>query len=373
MTANTDPVRSEPDRLPTVQSTIRALMDRHQVPGLTIAVTDSRRLLHAEGFGHADLASGMSATADTRYPWFSMSKIATATAAMRLADEGRLDLEAPVRSLLPEFAVRAGRTQPRVCDLLSHTAGLSNPLPLRWVLPASAPASDVDEFARRLLSRHGRTRRSAGGPARYSNVSYLALAEVIARAAGRRFDDHMRTAVLDPAGMTATGYDPVPGEDIATGYVRLPRVATPLVRAALPPGIAGRRVGGVLSLHPFRVAGAGYGGLIGSAVDAARLLRLHLADGVIDGHRVLAPESARRMRRINTPGRPFDLGLGWFRRPADRDATPPFVEHWGTGGGFWNAMRLYPEHDLGIVTMANTTRGYDHDAIMAAVRAALRP
>jgi CubicO group peptidase (beta-lactamase class C family) len=73
------------------------------------------------------------------------------------------------------------------------------------------------------------------------------------------------------------------------------------------------------------------------------------------------------MRRIATPGKPFDLGLGWFRRAADRDATPPFVEHWGTGGGFWNAMRLYPDLGLGIVVMANTTRAYDHSDLMGAV------
>jgi CubicO group peptidase (beta-lactamase class C family) len=260
-----------------------------------------------------------------------------------------------------------------VRDLLSHTAGLANPLPLRWVLPATAPAGDVDTSARRLLDRHGRARRSAGGPARYSNVGYLVLAEAIARSAGRPFEDHVRAALLEPAGMTVTGYDHLPGEDTATGYVRLPRAATPLVRAALPAGIAGRRIGDFLALQPFRVAGAGYGGLIGSAVDAARLLRLHLADGIIDGHRVLAPDSARRMRRIETPGRPFDLGLGWFRPSAERHATPPFVEHWGTGGGFWNAMRLYPDLDLGIVTMANSTRGYDHGALLTALRTACRP
>jgi CubicO group peptidase (beta-lactamase class C family) len=129
----------------------------------------------------------------------------------------------------------------------------------------------------------------------------------------------------------------------------------------------GERHGDQIALRPFRVAGAGYGGLIGTAGDAARLLRLHLADGEIDGHRVLAPETARSMRQIRTPGAPFDLGLGWFRPAADRDATPPFVEHWGTGGGFWNAMRLYPDLGLGIVVMANTTRPYDHAALMSAV------
>ncbi|WP_369252628.1 serine hydrolase domain-containing protein [Geodermatophilus amargosae] len=365
-------VRSEPAGLQAARSTIADLMARHHVPGLTIAVTDSRRLLHAEGFGYGDLPSGRRADADTRYPWFSMSKIVTATAVLRLVDEGILDLDAPVRSLLPSFSVRGDRTEPRLQDLLSHTAGLGNPLPLRWVLPAATPDRDVDAVAHRLLDRHASARRPAGGPARYSNIGYLVLAEIVARTTGRPFEEHVRAAVLDPAGMTASGYAPTAG-DTATGYVRLPRAAVPLLRAALPAGIVGGRSGGFVALEPFRVAGAGYGGLVGSAVDAARLLRLHLADGVVDGHRVLRPETARRMRRIDHPGRPFDVGLGWFRRPADRDAAPAFVEHWGTGGGFWNAMRLHPDLDLGIVTMANTTRGYDHGAIMGALRSAFRP
>jgi CubicO group peptidase (beta-lactamase class C family) len=114
------------------------------------------------------------------------------------------------------------------------------------------------------------------------------------------------------------------------------------------------------------VAGAGYGGLIGSVTEAARLVRLHLADGEIEGRRLLTATSAREMRDIRTPGRPFDLGLGWFRRAADRDESPSFVEHWGTGGGFWNAMRLYPDRGLGIVVMANTTHPYDHSELMSA-------
>jgi CubicO group peptidase (beta-lactamase class C family) len=121
------------------------------------------------------------------------------------------------------------------------------------------------------------------------------------------------------------------------------------------------------------VQGSGYGGLVGSVTDAARLARLHLADGVIDGHRVLQPETARSMRYVRTLGRPFDLGLGWFRPAEHRAARPTFVEHWGTGGGFWNAMRLYPGLDLAIVVMANTTRAYDHHTLMEALRTVFRP
>jgi CubicO group peptidase (beta-lactamase class C family) len=166
--------------------------------------------------------------------------------------------------------------------------------------------------------------------------------------------------------MSSTGFS-AEGGDLATGHVRLPRPTDPLLRAVLPAGIVGERHGDQLALRRFRVAGPGYGGLIGSVADAACLLRLHLADGVIGDRRIVPAELVRSMRDIATPGEPFDLGLGWFRRSADRGAVPAFVEHWGTGLGFWNAMRLYPELGIGIVVMANTTRPYDHARLMSAV------
>jgi CubicO group peptidase (beta-lactamase class C family) len=351
--------------LASARDTVTGLMARHHVPGLSIAVTDAERLLLAETFGYRDLADRRPVTPDTRFLWFSMSKITTATAAMRLADTGQLDLDAPVDSVVPEY--RAGSVdRPVIRQLMNHTAGAANPLPLRWVLAGDASDDDARAFAAAVLARHGRPERPAGGPARYSNVGYLVLAQAIEQVSGETFEAHVRRVVLDPVGMTSTGFSPTGGQ-VATGYVRLPRPLGPLLRAVLPAGVVGKRHGDQIALRPFRVAGPGYGGLVGSAADAAGLLRLHLADGAINGRSVLAADTVRSMREIVTPGAPFDFGLGWFRRREDRDATPSFVEHWGTGLGFWNAMRLYPGSGLGIVVMANTTRPYDHSALMTAV------
>ena len=67
-----------------------------------------------------------------------------------------------------------------------------------------------------------------------------------------------------------------------------------------------------------------------------------------------------------SPGKPVDLGLGWTRKH-DTTAGPPHVEHLGAGGGYDNAMRIYPDLDLGLVVMANTTARYDHDALFDSV------
>jgi CubicO group peptidase (beta-lactamase class C family) len=141
--------------------------------------------------------------------------------------------------------------------------------------------------------------------------------------------------------------------------VYLPRALTSALRAALAAGIVGERHGGHVALRPFRVAGAGFG-----RPHQQRTRRRPPAPPAPrrrDDRRHTDPVRADRARHaIRTPGRPFDFGLNWFRSPADRNARPWFVEHWGTGGGFWNAMRLYPQLGLGIVIMANTTRAYDH-------------
>jgi CubicO group peptidase (beta-lactamase class C family) len=216
-------------------------------------------------------------------------------------------------------------------------------------------------FLDALLARHGTPKYSVGGPARYSNLGYLMLAEVIAQSAGKAFTEFVTDAVLRPLKMEHTGFTYQPGNDLAVGYVRAPRIAVPMLRRLLPKGIVGEREGRYISLNRFLVNGAGYGGLVGNVTDAARLASMHLADGTFDGHSILCSDTARMMRNISAPGKPFDVGLGWFRKPTDRNTAA--VEHLGAGGGFFNAMRLYPDLGLGLVAMANTTRAWNHAAL----------
>ena len=69
------------------------------------------------------------------------------------------------------------------------------------------------------------------------------------------------------------------------------------------------------------------------------------------------------MRAIDQPGKPFDHGIGWFRRPTKHPGH--WVEHFGAGAGFWNVMRLYPDQGLGVVLMSNSTTTYDFEPLFA--------
>jgi CubicO group peptidase (beta-lactamase class C family) len=294
-------------------------------------------------------------------PWFSMTKIATATAAMRLADRDLVDLDEPLIGLVPamrllEPADRAARITGR--HLLQHAGGLANPIPVAWIHPADAPGPDPDAFLQERLAKHPKLRFEPGSRSSYSNLGTLILGSAMSRAAGSRFEDVARKEVLEPAGMTHTDFTFLEVVPAATGY----HPARSPMRFLLPRWVRGQAYGRWLGLRRFLLDGAAYGGLVGTPDDAARFLQLHLRDGELDGVRVLSPDTASRMRRIDLEGKRYDLGLGWFR-PADaRAADPPFVEHLGGGAGFFNVIRMYPTVGVGAAVMGNATK-YDIDAV----------
>jgi CubicO group peptidase (beta-lactamase class C family) len=331
------------------------------VPGVAIAVVGSEGIRARGAVGYADLASGSPMTTHIAAPWFSMTKIATATLALRLAEERSWDLGAPVIEIVGEVGALtpsewARRITPR--HLLQHSAGLKNPLPVRWIHPASEPAPDPEAFLRALLRKNNKLRSEPGRVSSYSNLGALILAAAMVRMTGASYETLMRARILEPLGMSSTGIGHVPNVSRATGYH--PR-ANPL-RFFLPRWVAGERSGRWLALKPFAVDGPPYGGIVGTPDDAARFLQMHLADGMFNADQILASATAHEMRQITIEGKRYDFGLGWFRPANQRNVRPAFVEHLGGGAGFFNVMRAYPTAGVGAVVMGNSTK-YNVDAV----------
>ncbi len=335
---------------------IRALAGEG-VPGVVVLVAGPEGVRAAGAAGLADIAARVPASPGMVCPWFSMTKIVTATAAMRLAERGVLDLDAPIAGHVP--ALRQVRpagwaSQITARHLLSHSAGLANPIPVRWVHPADQPAPDPDEFLGGLLARHHKLRFEPGSRASYSNLGPLVLAAALATATGQPFTDLVTAEILGPLGMAATAFSFTPQTQTRAAVGYHPRRSP--MRLLLPRWAIGEPAGRWVSLRPFLVDGPAYGGLVGPVDDLARFLQLHLRDGELDGTRILSPQAAAAMRQITVPGRRYDLGLGWFRPAGQRDADPPFVEHLGGGAGFFNLIRIYPTRGIGVAIMGNVTK-----------------
>lgn len=184
---------------PAVEEVLRA----ERVPGLVIAAARAGEAPVTLALG-AD-AAGAPLAADTLFPVASLTKLATALAALRLVAAGALGLDEPAARLLPEAAAARDGVTPR--RLLSHTAGL----PVD-VAPAAAPYAhglDWAALARACLA----TPLAAAPGARvcYSNVGYGLLALMVERATGEPFAAALRALVLEPLGAPGALGEPAVG------------------------------------------------------------------------------------------------------------------------------------------------------------------
>lgn len=105
-----------------IDRVVTSFASHHHVPGLSIAVIDRGRVLLTKGYGLADVENQVPATADTVYRIASLSKSVTATAAMKLVEGGKLDLDAPIQKYCPDFPQKPWSITTR--ELLSHESGI---------------------------------------------------------------------------------------------------------------------------------------------------------------------------------------------------------------------------------------------------------
>ena len=203
--------------LPTVVTEATApmrLADRmrhHGVPGVSVAVVDHGRLAWVHAWGRAQADAAVPLTRHTLMQAGSVSKSLTALGALKLADQGRLDLDADVATLLRRWPLPAGAQSPQrpvtVRGLLGHTAGLSvhgfrgyvpgQPLPtLVQVLDGVPPANNVPV----------RVSTPPGQEWRYSGGGYVLLQVLLEDITGEPFARWMRREVLRPAGMMSSRF-----------------------------------------------------------------------------------------------------------------------------------------------------------------------
>ena len=344
-------------------------------PGLSIVVVKEGKLVYNRAFGLADGPQQTTATPETVYHWWSMTKIVTAMAVLQLHEQGRLHLDDPVSVYLPDFQVHypAGATPAiTIRHLLNHSSGLPDPVPamLGWVHYDDALV-DQTALLNRHLPRYNRLQFTPGSKARYTNLGYMVLGAVIEAVSGQRYADYVTTHILRPLGMSQTGflYTPALKEQAASGSQPVVHLFTPLLPFFLNPNeLIRERAGRTLWMNPVYIDPLPSSGLIGPAADAARLLLAYLNGGELDGVRILSPQSVALMTgdsQVIGEGPNIAAyqngrhGLGWYVIPEGKRLR---LQHDGAGPGFATTMRLYPAEKVAIVIMANGT-DLDRDGI----------
>jgi CubicO group peptidase (beta-lactamase class C family) len=311
-----------------------------KVPGAAAAVLHHGEVVARAAYGSANLRSGVEATVDTVFQIGSITKVWTATVVLLFAEEGRLDVDAPVRTYLPDFAVADPDVSRQVTlrHLLSHTSGIGGDH-----FHDTGRGDDVleryVESCAVLGQEHG-----LGAAMSYCNSGYSVLGRILEVVDGkdRTWDAILRERLIDPLGLRHTG--------------TLPEDAL-LHRAALGhPTLPGRD-----RPTPARqwtlARSAGPAGLITSTVDdLLAFTRLHLDGGTTaDGNRLVEEATLRRMLepQIDIPDR-WTLGdrwgLGWIL--FDWGGHPGYG-HDGATLGQYAFLRVLPETKTALVLLTN--------------------
>ena len=193
-------------------------LDAH-IPGMVWGIVQDGRLVHVKSAGVQDIETKQPVTADTLFRIASMTKAFTALSILQLRDDGKLALDAPVETYVPELRGWKYPTDDspkiRVRELLTHTAGFVTDDP--WG-DRQTPLPE-DDFTRLLRDGVPFTRPPAMAM-EYSNLGYALLGRIIANVAGQPYKDVVQRLLLAPLGMTVTGYDvdAAPAERRALGY-----------------------------------------------------------------------------------------------------------------------------------------------------------
>jgi len=212
--------RPEPDGLISAFDDVFSEFNRSDAPGLVVGISQYGKGLYRRGFGLACLELGVANTPSTRMRIASASKHFTCIAALLLAEEGKLDIDASIRSYVPELPILAG--EPTLRQLMTHTGGYRCYLDLH-MLGNGGAAMEKGRALNYQLQQHD-VNFAPGERMMYCNGGYHLLAIAIARASEMSFETFLKQRIFEPMGMVSTTSEPsdvavVPGK--AAAYLRL--------------------------------------------------------------------------------------------------------------------------------------------------------
>ena len=332
-----------------LEQLIETQMRETHVPGLALALIQNQEVVYARGFGVTSIEDGgLPITPQTLFRIGSTTKPLIGTMIMRLVEEGKLDLDEPIKTYIDAFTLEDAQAANNITlrMLLSHTAGFP---------PAASPfgrrdPEGLEAFVREDLA-HAHLVSPPGMVLNYSNPG-IALAGYVAEVvSGKHYTELMQELVFEPLQMKHTTFDPT----VAMTY--------PLAQAH---DLSKDKVLSVQ--HRFAENTAHYpaGFALSNVLDLANFAIMQLNQGRFQGKHILSPESVHLMHTIQADlftVKETGYGLTFF---TEQYKGTQLVWHDGGISTFFCKFVLVPEADLAVILLCNRI-GLDYEMITRAI------
>jgi CubicO group peptidase (beta-lactamase class C family) len=298
-------------------------------PGCAVGVTRGERLALTRSYGLADLTSRTPISENTRFYIASLSKQFTAMSVVLLAQDGRLSLDDTVRKWIPE--VPSFGRQITLRQLLHHTSGLRDYMTLLAVSGWQSDGELSEQQFLDLVRRQKNLNFVPGDEFLYSNTGYALLSIVVRRVSGKSLRDFAAERIFGPLGMTSTEFRDDHTRPLTDGAIGYETSASGPFQVTNP-----------------RVDVVGDAGVYSTIADLAKW-EANFSTGKIGGREGVA--MLMQPGHLNN-GQAIPYGLALTLGEMRGMKT---IAHSGSFGGYRSTMLRFPEVDIGVITLCNTS------------------
>ncbi|MEW4490642.1 serine hydrolase [Thalassoglobus sp. JC818] len=311
-----------------LEAAISYEMEQKNLPAISIALVNRDGVLWSSGFGHKDLEGETPCDPATIFRLGSVSKLFTDLAIMKLADEGKLDIDAPVTDILPSFQPENPTDKPITLRMLmSHRSGIVREPPVGSYYDASEPTLEetVASLNDTKLVYPPETKT------KYSNAGITVVGLALQEALGKSYSECIHEELINPLEMKQSGFSVT---DSMKPNVAQGRLQT-FERGQFPAPVFS------LGIDPA-------GGLRASMVDLSKFVQCILNDGVFKGKRIISQKLLEEMmaEQLDESGKPQQFGIGFDISQLDGTKK---VGHAGAVYGFSTQLSALPDKELGAV------------------------
>lgn len=326
------------------------MVSSRQTPGIQYVVVRNDEIIYSKNVGMSEFEANKPITESSFFNACSVTKTFTSLAILQLAEAGQIKLSDYLSVYLDELPFQH---EIKISQMLSHTSGLPNPIPLRWAhLQEEEATFDYHAFIRTLLKKHAKLKYAPGEKFSYSNLNYLPLGQIIERVSGLPYRDYIRQNIFERIHSASQSLDFLVNDD--TCYARGYQKRFTAINMILGFFIDKEKFTSESSnsawvkFNKYYVSGRSYGGLIANAYSLTKFLWELFRPGSV----LLSDEWKKILfeKQKVRNGKVVDMTLGWFTGSLN---GVDYFAHAGAGGGYYCEMRMYPAIKMATAIMFN--------------------